>query len=99
MVQQIINVGSSPNDSTGDPIRTAFQKVNSNFNEVYANVVGSNFKFQVNTMTTKLGNVNISPVGTNAVVVGTNNQLFVSNTAPATDEYTGALVVAGGVGI
>jgi hypothetical protein len=28
--QQLINVGSSPNDKTGDPLRTAFQKVNIN---------------------------------------------------------------------
>lgn len=28
--QQLVNVGSSPNDKTGDPLRTAFQKVNIN---------------------------------------------------------------------
>ena len=31
MAKQTINVGSSPNDGTGDPIRTSFQKVNDNF--------------------------------------------------------------------
>jgi hypothetical protein len=31
---QTINVGSAPNDGTGDALRTAFQKVNSNFAEV-----------------------------------------------------------------
>lgn len=35
MSQQIINVGSSPNDGTGDPLRTAFQKCNDNFDELY----------------------------------------------------------------
>lgn len=35
MAQQIINVGSAPNDGTGDPVRTAFQKANSNFTELY----------------------------------------------------------------
>jgi hypothetical protein len=28
---QTINVGTSANDHSGDPLRTAFQKVNSNF--------------------------------------------------------------------
>ena len=36
MTQQIINIGSIPNDGTGDPARTAFTKVNSNFTELYA---------------------------------------------------------------
>ena len=35
MAQQTINIGESPNDHTGDVARTAFQKVNANFTEVY----------------------------------------------------------------
>jgi hypothetical protein len=98
MSQQFINIGSSPNDSTGDPLRVAFDKINQNFNEVYSNVAGSNFKFQVNTMTTKLGNINISPLGS-AVVVGTNNQLYLLGTVDSTSTSSGTLIVKGGVGI
>lgn len=36
MSKQTINVGSAANDGTGDPIRTAFTKAASNFDEVYA---------------------------------------------------------------
>ena len=36
MAKQTINVGSSPNDGTGDPVRTSFQKVNANFTELYS---------------------------------------------------------------
>lgn len=36
MSQQVINVGSAPNDGQGDPIRTAFIKTNQNFTELYA---------------------------------------------------------------
>lgn len=36
MAQQTINVGSAPNDGLGDPIRTAYIKCNSNFNELYS---------------------------------------------------------------
>lgn len=35
MAQQIINVGTTANDGTGDPLRVAGQKINSNFGEVY----------------------------------------------------------------
>lgn len=35
MAKQVINVGGSANDRTGDPLRIAFQKTNSNFTEVY----------------------------------------------------------------
>jgi hypothetical protein len=33
--QQIINVGTSPNDGAGDPLRTAFQKTNQNFSYLF----------------------------------------------------------------
>ena len=35
MAKQTINIGTTPNDNTGDPLRTAFSKVNANFTEVY----------------------------------------------------------------
>jgi hypothetical protein len=36
MAQQIINIGASPNDGQGNPIRSAFNKTNENFSELYA---------------------------------------------------------------
>ncbi len=36
MAQEVINVGSAPNDGTGDPIRTAYIKCNNNFGELYS---------------------------------------------------------------
>jgi hypothetical protein len=35
MAKQTINIGTTPGDGTGDPLRTAFTKVNENFNELY----------------------------------------------------------------
>lgn len=35
MAKQTINIGSTANDGTGDPLRTAFNKANENFTEVY----------------------------------------------------------------
>jgi len=36
MARQIINIGSSANDGTGDPLRTCFDKTNDNFAELYS---------------------------------------------------------------
>lgn len=38
MSQQNINIGTSANDGTGDPLRTAFSKTQDNFTELYAAV-------------------------------------------------------------
>lgn len=38
MAQLVINVGAAPNDGLGDPIRTAYQKCNTNFSELYSRV-------------------------------------------------------------
>lgn len=35
MALQLINLGAAPNDGTGDPIRTAGDKINDNFTEIY----------------------------------------------------------------
>lgn len=35
MAQQVVNVGAAANDGTGDPLRTAFGKLNSNDTELY----------------------------------------------------------------
>ena len=38
MAKQTINIGTTANDGTGDPLRTAFGKVNDNFDELYSSV-------------------------------------------------------------
>tara|TARA_B110000503_G_scaffold135324_1_gene215703 strand:+ start:875 stop:1078 length:204 start_codon:yes stop_codon:yes gene_type:complete len=35
MAKQTINLGTSANKGNGDPLRTAFTKVNNNFDELY----------------------------------------------------------------
>jgi hypothetical protein len=35
MTQQIINIGVAPNSGDGDPLRTAFEKINQNFSQLY----------------------------------------------------------------
>lgn len=36
MAQEIINIGTLPNDGEGDPLRVAFQKINNNFTQLYS---------------------------------------------------------------
>jgi len=60
MTQQIIDVGAAANDGTGEPLRSAFEAVNSNFTEIYtAGPVGSNVRIANNTITTTVTNTNI----------------------------------------
>jgi hypothetical protein len=69
MSQQYINVGASANDGLGDPIRTAFQKTNENFTELYAN---SGNGGNANTGNITFSNVTISTVN-NSVIQFTPN--------------------------
>jgi hypothetical protein len=34
--QEVINIGAQPNDGQGDPLRTAFNKINNNFSNLFA---------------------------------------------------------------
>ena len=72
MVQQVISIGATANDGTGDPLRTAFTKINENFTEIYAkDAAGANFDFTQNTLsaTNTNGNIELSPNGSGHVVV------------------------------
>jgi hypothetical protein len=62
MAKQVINIGSVANDGTGDPLRTAFDKVNDNFTELYNDDGGD-----VNQVT-GTGGITASPTTGNVVV-------------------------------
>ena len=42
MAQLTVSIGSSANDGTGDPLRTAFTKINTNFTELYGDTAEAN---------------------------------------------------------
>ena len=67
MAKQVINIGSVANDGTGDPLRTAFDKVNDNFTELYAD---------------DAGDVNSVNAGTGISVDQTTGAVTVTNSAP-----------------
>ena len=75
MTQLIIDTGAAPNDGTGDPLRTAFTKVNYDFTAVYdAGPVGSNIQITDNRIITinTNGNLVLAPNGIGNVVSNVN---------------------------
>ena len=59
MAQQTVGIGSSANDGTGDPLRTAFTKINENFTEVYAGLgmdTDKGLDINSNTLTSTMTN-------------------------------------------
>ena len=74
MAQQTINIGSTANDGTGDQLRTAFDKVNDNFNEIYTELGGtslSNISISGNTISTDNtnGDLTLDPNGTGSIIL------------------------------
>ncbi len=81
--QQSINIGTSANDHTGDPLRTAFQKVNANDAELYANVIATTTAGGTNTYTATPDPALTSLVhGRKLVVTFTNNNTGASTFNP-----------------
>ena len=77
MTQYIIDIGAVPDDGQGDPLRTAFDYTNENFNQIFAaGPVLSNIQIGNNTITTTVLNSNLilSPSGIGRVQF--NNTLF-----------------------
>ena len=76
--KQVINIGTTANDGTGDPLRSAFDKVNDNFTELY---------------TDDAGDVNSIVAGTSISVSSATGDVTVTNSAPNathTGEVTGS---------
>ena len=91
MAQQTINTGTLPNDGTGDPLQTAFDKCNDNFTELYnADVAG------YSNISNGTSNVKIASSGSNVTVgIGGTGNVAVFAT---TGEYvTGLLSVTGNI--
>jgi hypothetical protein len=77
MTQYTIDIGAVPDDGQGDPLRTAFDFTNLNFNQIFtAGPVGSNVRILDNSITTTVINSNLvlSPSGIGRIQL--NNTLF-----------------------
>ena len=85
MAQQTINVGSSPNDGTGDALRTAFDKTNQNFTDLYA-LVDAASQGVVNTsqLSANLANYQtLAGLSANVATKTANNTSFVGTVSAA----------------
>ena len=77
MARQTINIGTTANDGTGDPLRTAFDKINDNFVELYGadnnlNTLDANLDVNGNSIVTGVTNGDITIVqnGTGNINLG-----------------------------
>jgi hypothetical protein len=110
MARKNIEVGTSANDGTGDPLRTAFTKINDNFVELYGtdndiNTLDANLDVSTFAITTGVtnGDITVTPNGTGSIKLGAMK--FVGTTMSSDDstqitiaeniQTTGTLNVAG----
>jgi len=82
MAKQTINIGGAANDGTGDPLRTAFDKINDNFGELYAVSAagsGNNVAISGNSIISENtnGNIILDPNGTGEVRLNVTTQATV----------------------
>ncbi len=73
MSQQLINIGTNPNDGTGDALRDAMIKVNENFSELYTGTTVNN------TITVGNSSVNATINSTSMTFTNTGSRVFVGN--------------------
>jgi hypothetical protein len=52
--QEIINVGTNPNDGQGDPLRVAFGKINNNFSNLFNTFVNTSNSYSIGNTTNQV---------------------------------------------
>ena len=92
MARQTINIGSSANDGTGDPLRTAFDKINDNFAELYgtdgdSNTLAGNLDVNGHNIISSRSNedIKILPAGTGGVIA---SAVRIAGTTISSDDST-----------
>lgn len=88
MAQQTINLGTAANDGLGDNLRSAMDKCNDNFDELYgANSVSSNIALSGNSVSSynTNGDIILAPDGTGTIRIAqdlipdANNTRYIGN--------------------
>lgn len=90
MAKQVIGVGLTANDGTGDPIRTAMQKINANFTELYDGQFSGSYADLTNKPTIP---ADLTDLG---ITDGTSGQVLTTNGAGV---FTFTTVSGGGSGL
>ena len=74
MAKQIINIGATPNDGTGDPLRDSFDKTNDNFDELYALIPQYEYltaNYTLPDSTSFVGTIFLVNVGSEKITIST----------------------------
>ena len=90
MAQQTVSIGSSANDGTGDPLRTAFTKINANFTELYGTGLD---RVSLDTSPQLGGNLDIN--GFNITSARSNENIRIIPNGSGTVELEGTTNVTG----
>jgi hypothetical protein len=110
MARQTINIGTTANDGTGDPLRTAFDKINDNFIELYGSdsdattfdnptLVGALMTDDLDLNGNKIisasnGNITLDPQGTGTIELTANTNITGAATVSSTLNVTGLSTLA-----
>ena len=74
MTQQVINIGEQANDGTGESLRTAFNKVNNNFANIWtAGPVDSQVVISNNRISTTVQNLSLVLAGNGVGTITVNS--------------------------
>jgi hypothetical protein len=91
MTKQVINLGTMADNKSGDPLRTAFEKINENFDELYSGTDGN-----VKSTVTKTS-VNSDGAATSLTVTNSPNSNWTNGTGILANGINFAVAVTDGV--
>ncbi len=77
--QRIVNIGTAPNDGTGDKLRDSFEKVNENFSDIYSEL--SNSRENISFVTQLLDESDVDDIDVEAYKGYMLYQISTSNAA------------------
>jgi len=99
MAQLTINVGNNANDGTGDDLRTAMQKVNTNFTELYtASPLTSSISIEDNEIRSNVSNANLKLTASGTGVIEFEGIQIRDNHIEATRSNDDLILSASGTG-
>lgn len=87
MAKQLVNIGSTANDGTGDPLRTSFTKINENFTELYTKLGNGNVEINANQISASNvdGDLELSPRGSGSVYIVDDHLIINTSKTPLTN--------------
>jgi hypothetical protein len=85
MILANVNIGTGPSAGNGDPLRSAFNKINQNFVDIQSNVNALSVSTSVSSVAGRTGNVLLTVND----IIGFSGLSLVNNTAPSSSSSTG----------